>query len=102
MIYGHCFIQFAFDFSVWEIWGALLYGGALVIIPYAKTRAAHHFYHLVVEHKVTILSQTPSAFHQFAIMDASLKGDLSLRLIIFDGEVLIPKIVHLWFKSHDY
>ena len=28
------FHSYAFDFSVWEVWGALLYGGRLVIVPY--------------------------------------------------------------------
>src|SRR6185503_19312059 len=33
------FHSYAFDFSVWELWGALLYGGRLVIVPYWVSRS---------------------------------------------------------------
>ena len=40
------FHSFAFDFSVWEIWGALLYGGRLVIIPKITAQSPEKFYQL--------------------------------------------------------
>ena len=58
------FHSYAFDFSVWEIWGALLYGGRLVVVPKAITRSAGEFLQLLVEEGVTVLNQTPSAFYQ--------------------------------------
>ena len=58
------FHSYAFDFSVWEIWGALLYGGRLVVVPKAITRSPGEFLQLLVEEGVTVLNQTPSAFYQ--------------------------------------
>ncbi|MBC1218451.1 non-ribosomal peptide synthetase, partial [Nostoc sp. UCD120] len=58
------FHSYAFDFSVWEIWGALLYGGRLVVVPYLVTRSPESFYQLLCQEQVTILNQTPSAFRQ--------------------------------------
>src|SRR5262249_11742697 len=80
----------AFDFSVWEIWGALLYGGQLVVVPYALSRSPQDFYRLLCDRRVTVLNQTPSAFRQL-IRAEELLGvapDLALRLIIFGGEAL--------------
>ncbi|WP_282362752.1 AMP-binding protein, partial [Pseudomonas sp. PS01300] len=56
------FHSYAFDFSVWEIFGALLYGGRLVIVPQATSRAPEEFFQLLCEQGVTVLNQTPSAF----------------------------------------
>ncbi|MFE8647309.1 AMP-binding protein, partial [Sphingomonas sp. NCPPB 2930] len=58
------FHSFAFDFSVWEIWGALLHGGRLVVVPTAIARAPCAFYELLCEQGVTVLNQTPGAFRQ--------------------------------------
>ncbi|QUJ68780.1 amino acid adenylation domain-containing protein [Photobacterium sp. GJ3] len=56
------FHSFAFDFSVWELWGALRHGGRLVVVPQSVARSATAFYQLICQSGVTVLNQTPSAF----------------------------------------
>ncbi|WOB66746.1 non-ribosomal peptide synthetase [Microcystis aeruginosa] len=109
------FHSYAFDFSVWEMWGALLYGGRLVVVPYLVTRSPEAFYQLLYQEKVTILNQTPTAFRQLIQAEESLKGsfplsrgdrssttdnDLSLRLVIFGGEALEINSLQPWFQRH--
>jgi amino acid adenylation domain-containing protein len=96
------FHSFAFDFSVWEIWGALLYGGKLVVVPYFVSRDPASFYELLVSERVTVLNQTPSAFYQLNKIDERLhlSHKLSLRLIIFGGEALNLPSLAPWFDRH--
>ncbi|MEA5552827.1 amino acid adenylation domain-containing protein [Anabaena cylindrica UHCC 0172] len=96
------FHSYAFDFSVWEIWGALLYGGRLVIIPYYVSRSPELFYQLLAHEKITVLNQTPSAFQQLMQIEASLKNEhnLNLRFVIFGGEALNIQSLKPWFDTH--
>ncbi len=96
------FHSFAFDFSVWEIWGALFYGGRVVIVPYLVSRDPTAFYQLLVSERVTVLNQTPSAFYQLIKIDQrlDLSEQLSLRLIIFGGEALNLASLAPWFDRH--
>jgi amino acid adenylation domain-containing protein/non-ribosomal peptide synthase protein (TIGR01720 family) len=101
------FHSYAFDFSVWELWGALLYGGRLVIVPYTTSRSPQSFYKLLKEEGVTILNQTPSAFYQVSLYEEGLtpldfKRDLSLRCVIFGGEALEFSKLTSWFDRHGY
>ena len=66
------FHSYAFDFSVWEIWGALSYGGNLIIVPYLTSRSPEAFNTLLIDNKVTILNQTPSSFQQLVDYEQSL------------------------------
>ncbi|MFL6234427.1 MAG: amino acid adenylation domain-containing protein, partial [Thermoanaerobaculia bacterium] len=98
------FHSYAFDFSVWEIWGALLHGGTLVVVPYPVSRSPELFHRLVREHRVTVLNQTPSAFQQFLDADArqsralgSASEPLALRWVIFGGEALNRNALAPWF-----
>src|SRR5699024_10646325 len=86
------FHSYAFDFSVWELWGALLYGGKLVVVSYLDSRSPERFYDILIQENVSVLNQTPSAFGQLIQIDKSAsahdKNHLNLRYIIFGGEIL--------------
>ncbi|MEP7246666.1 MAG: amino acid adenylation domain-containing protein [Gammaproteobacteria bacterium] len=91
------FHSIAFDFSVWELWGALLYGGRVVVVPYLTVRSPQDFYRLLCDAGVTVLNQTPSAFAQ--LIEAQEQcGDRkqSLRVVIFGGEALELRTLRPW------
>ncbi|NTI07191.1 AMP-binding protein, partial [Agrobacterium rhizogenes] len=94
------FHSFAFDFSVWELWGALAYGGQLVIVPRDTARSAQDFQRFVCRHGVTVLNQTPSAFKAFIEADARSGLQDQLRYVIFGGEALEPSILAPWYERH--
>jgi amino acid adenylation domain-containing protein len=93
------FHSYAFDFSVWELWGALLYGGRLVVVPYLVSRTPEAFYDLLCREQVTVLNQTPSAFRQLISACESADGEqsLSLRFVVFGGEALELQSLQPWF-----
>ncbi|MGF0248160.1 amino acid adenylation domain-containing protein, partial [Rhodococcus erythropolis] len=79
----------AFDFSVWEMWGALAHGGRLVLVDYFTARSPGAFLELLRHERVTVLNQTPTAFYQLAEADRRIgSAALSLRYVIFGGEAL--------------
>jgi amino acid adenylation domain-containing protein len=95
------FHSFAFDFSVWEIWGPLLTGGRLVIVPFEVSRSTEEFYALLSEERVTVLNQTPSAFSLIdQVEEAGPTLPLALRYVIFGGEALQYRALRNWFKRH--
>ncbi|MGV0106429.1 NdaA [Nostoc sp. DSM 114160] len=97
------FHSIAFDFSVWELWGALLYGGRLAIVPYWVSRDSSAFHTLLRQEQVTVLNQTPSAFRQLIRVEElaeNQESKLSLRLVIFGGEALEPQSLKPWFERY--
>lgn len=95
------FHSYSFDFSVWEIWGALFYGGKLVIVPYITSRSPQEFRSLLKKEKVTVLNQTPSAFRQLLNSDLINNDKLPLRYIIFGGEALDYNLLEKWYKKYE-
>src|SRR6185312_5141358 len=90
--------SYAFDFSVWEIWGALLYGGRVVVVPSHIVRAPEQFYQLICDEGVTILNQTPSAFVQLLKAQEHSGGAHRLRRVIFGGEALPVSALGRWYE----
>jgi amino acid adenylation domain-containing protein len=92
----------AFDFAVWELWGALLHGGRAVLLPAAVTRSPEELLAILRERRATLLSQTPSAFRGLLaamIADPASPRDLALRAIVFGGEALQPEDLRSWFTN---
>jgi amino acid adenylation domain-containing protein len=96
------FHSYAFDFSVWEIWGALAYGGTLVIVPPLLARSADAFYQLLCDERVTVLSQTPSAFRQLMAAEEQhpREAEIRLRYVVFGGEALELAALESWIDRH--
>src|SRR5207244_4868510 len=89
------FHPYAFDFSVWELFGALLSGGRLEIVPHEVSRAPDAFAELLRRTSATVLNQTPSAFRSLVEFVPDLP---SLRLVIFGGETLDLESVRRWHE----
>ncbi|MFI2076598.1 amino acid adenylation domain-containing protein [Streptomyces triculaminicus] len=95
------FHSYAFDFSVWEMWGALLHGGRLVVVPHLVSRDPAAFLRLLEEERVTVLNQTPSAFYQLMAADKDRPGtELALRYVVFGGEALELGRLDDWYARH--
>ncbi|MES2683976.1 MAG: amino acid adenylation domain-containing protein [Pseudomonadota bacterium] len=90
----------AFDFSVWELFGALLHGGRLVMVPQWVAREPDKFRTLLAIEGVTVLNQTPSAFRQLIVADAAADTTLALRTVVFGGEALEFNSLAPWFARH--
>ena len=97
------FHSYTFDFSVWELWGPLLHGGRLVVVPDDTARSPQDFLRLLADEQVTVLNQTPSAFYPLVRADAEdpEAGDrLALRTVIFGGEALDVTRLADWYERH--
>ncbi|MFC0516356.1 amino acid adenylation domain-containing protein, partial [Mucilaginibacter angelicae] len=90
-----------FDFSVWEMYGALLNGGRLVIVPREVAQDSRLYLDLLIGEGVTVLNQTPSAF--YGLIREALSSSVpehSLRYVIFGGEALSAPMLSEWYKRY--
>jgi amino acid adenylation domain-containing protein len=97
------FHSYAFDFSVWETWGALLHGARLVVVPYWIARSPGDLYEFLRDEGVTVLSQTPPAFaHLLSAVEERdpAREELQLRYLVFGGDVLDPSSLAPWFRRY--
>nr|WP_295871849.1 non-ribosomal peptide synthetase [uncultured Chitinophaga sp.] len=96
MFHSHCF-----DFSVWEIYGALLFGGRLIVIPKLVAMDTRAYLDILIREKVTVLNQTPGSFYQLAEEEAGYaSAALKLRYVIFGGEALTPAKLDRWHRRY--
>jgi amino acid adenylation domain-containing protein len=90
----------AFDFSVWELWGALSAGGRVVVVSRQEQQSPHDFLRLLLSERVTVLNQTPSAFRHFVPVAVASEAaqNLGLRVVIFGGEAVDVSQLTPWFE----
>ncbi|MGW1201114.1 condensation domain-containing protein, partial [Streptomyces sp. NPDC002536] len=95
------FHSYAFDFSVWELWGCLITGGRTVVVPHDVARNPEAMWELLRAEGVTVLNQTPSMFRELVETAAGAKAPAlpELRWVIFGGEALEPKHLSTWFQE---
>ncbi|MCL5260605.1 MAG: amino acid adenylation domain-containing protein [Gammaproteobacteria bacterium] len=97
------FHSYAFDFSVWEIWGALFFGGKLIIVPEYATTDPIKLLNLLDKQKVSVLNLTPNVFLRLSVADQNSSSRLNaLRFVIFGGEALTKKHLEHWVKKYNY
>lgn len=96
--------SFCFDFSVWEMYGALLFGGKLIMPQWDDVRDITRFLALIRHHRITVLNQTPGAFYNLIKLELlSDDNDLEthLRYVIFGGDKLEPNYLKPWAEMYD-
>lgn len=95
------FHSYCFDFSVWEMYGGLLYGGKLILVPKDKVIDTDEFLRVLKEEKVTVLNQIPTPFYSLMNKELAIsEKELNLRYVIFGGEALKPEMLRAWIKKY--
>jgi len=96
------FHSYAFGYSAWEIFGSLLHGARLVIVPDTARTDPEQLFQLLRSEQVTVFSQTPSAFRQLLLDSCFAKSneELQLRQIVFSGEAVVTADLEAWYRIH--
>ncbi|MGN1224084.1 MAG: amino acid adenylation domain-containing protein, partial [Ruminococcus sp.] len=92
------FHSYCFDFSVWEMYGATLYGGMLVVLPKEAAQDSSLTLNYIEKNHVTVLNQVPSAFYNLMRIDENSMS--SVRYLIFGGEALQPDKLESWHSKY--
>lgn len=94
------FHSYCFDVSVWEMYGALLYGGTLIVHTKEETRDPDQLIQTIAREKVQVLCQTPTAFYNLISNNSELQIHRPhFRYVIFAGEALNPQMLLDWKKE---
>ncbi|WNG27711.1 amino acid adenylation domain-containing protein [Cystobacter fuscus] len=97
------FHSYAFDFSVWELFGGLVHGGRVVLVSQEQAKDPEQFWELLQRERVTVLNQTPSAFRRLLGLKPQSPSSLSrLRYVIFGGEALRPAMLGSWMERYPH
>ncbi|MCO4850613.1 non-ribosomal peptide synthetase [Bacillus vallismortis] len=96
------FHSYCFDFSVWEMFGALLNGSTLVVVSKETARDPQAFRLLLKKERVTVLNQTPTAFYGLMHEDRNHSDRLNIRYVIFGGEALQPGMLQSWNEKYPH
>ncbi|MCP5054899.1 MAG: amino acid adenylation domain-containing protein, partial [bacterium] len=104
------FHSYCFDFSVWEMYGALLYGGSMILIPGMVARDTGKFLRVLKDEGVTVLNQTPSAFYSLIHQELGdskdgekpKDGKAVIRYVVFGGEALHPASLKTWRAAYPH
>ncbi|RLV74306.1 non-ribosomal peptide synthase [Streptomyces rapamycinicus NRRL 5491] len=96
------FHSYAFDFSVWEIFGPLLHGHTLIIPNHNTTRSPHDLINLIHQHHITTLCQTPTALYHLINTHQPHHQPLPLHHIILGGEPLDPTRLTTFHQHHPH
>lgn len=94
----------SFDFSVWEIYGALLNGAQLIVPSVDDVRNAQSFRQMLEQYRVTILNQTPAAFYNLVEVEkdcSSHRLSDHLRMVVFGGDQLLTPPLRPWCQWYD-
>jgi amino acid adenylation domain-containing protein len=94
------FHSFSFDFSIWEMFGSLLHGAALVIVDLSTTQDPSRLYDLLCRENVTILNHTPSLFRSLIREDVERRGALKPRYVFLGGEAVQFPTLKAWVALH--
>jgi bacitracin synthase 3 len=94
--------SYCFDFSVWEMYGALLYGGKLIVVPLMTSKDSELFFQVLQDQKVTVLNQTPQAFYGLIEAMEHKEDHLHIKYVIFGGEALNPGKLKKWNEKYPH